>query len=82
MGPAYKIGEEFPVNIPIQMMAMTDTSGVTNPLRFRLESEEHEIIADPIKSVISKAEKNYVGIREKQYICTVEMEKKSERCTF
>ena len=76
MGTAYKMREECPVNIPMQMMAVTDTSGIMNPLRFRLESEEHEIIAVPIKCVISKGEKNYVGIREKQYICTVEMEKK------
>ena len=45
--------EECPVNIPIQMMAVTDTSGVMNPLRFRLESEDLDgtdvdIIACPV----------------------------------
>lgn len=73
MGEAHKLGEEYQVNIPIQMMAVTDTSGTMNPMRFRLETVDHEIKTVNTQNIVSRLEKNHVGIREKQYICIVEM---------
>lgn len=55
------------------MMAVTDTSGTMNPLRFRLETVDHEIKTVNTQNIVSRLEKNHVGIREKQYICIVEM---------
>ena len=40
---APKIGELTPVNIPIQMLAITDRNGKVTPIWFRFETEEHQI---------------------------------------
>lgn len=69
-----KLGEQFPVNIPIQMMCVTDTTGRMNPIRFKYESEEHEIVTIPIVRIVARDERNFVGIREKQFICSVVMD--------
>lgn len=68
-----RIGESFPVNIPIQMMCVTDTTGRMNPIRFKFESEEHEIVTIPIARIVARDERNFVGIREKQFVCSVVM---------
>ncbi len=57
MGEEHKLGEEYQVNIPIQMMAVTDTLGRMNPLRFRLETVDHEIKTVNIKNIVSRSEK-------------------------
>lgn len=64
---------EKQVNIPVQMICAVDTTGRISPLRFRFETKEHTIEAVRIDRVVSRDEKNYVGIREKQYICTAEL---------
>lgn len=65
-----KMGEAHPVNIPIQMMTVTDTSGKINPIRFRFEAEDHHIETVMIDRTVSRDESNYAGIREKRFICT------------
>ena len=55
------------VNIPIQLLSITDRDGKITPLWFRLETEEHEIRKFRIEDVISRSEKNYVGIKEKRH---------------
>ena len=62
------------VNIPIQLLSVTDRDGRITPLWFRLETEEHEIKKFQIKDIISRGEKNYVGIKEKQFVCRIEQE--------
>lgn len=62
-----------PVNIPVQMICAVDTTGKISPLRFRYETSEHMIESVNVEQVISRDEKNFVGIREKQYICIVRM---------
>ena len=59
------------VNIPIQLLSVTDRDGRITPLWFRLETEEHEIKKFRIEDIISRGEKNYVGIREKQFVCRI-----------
>lgn len=66
-----KMGESMPVNIPIQMYCIVDTNGRINPCKFRLETEEHEIKTVIVQEIVSRDEKNYVGIREMQFICKV-----------
>lgn len=56
-------------NIPIQMMTLTDRDGRMTPLWFRLETEEHEVKLCRIEQVVSRDEKKYVGVREKQFVC-------------
>lgn len=60
-------------NIPIQMICVVDTSGKISPLRFRFETEEHVIEAIRVERIISRDECNYVGIREKRFICAAVM---------
>ena len=62
-----------PVNIPIQMICAVDTTGRISPLRFRYETADHMVESVNVERVISRDEKNFVGIREKQYICIVKM---------
>lgn len=60
-----------PVNLPIQMMSLTDRDGRMTPQWFRLETEDHEVKMCRVVQVVSRDEKKYVGIREKQFICRI-----------
>ena len=62
-----------PVNLPIQMMSLTDRDGTMTPQWFRLETEDHEIRMYRVTQVVSRDEKKYVGVREKQFICRIRM---------
>lgn len=62
-----------PVNLPIQMMSLTDRDGRMTPQWFRLETENHEIKLCRVVQVVSRDEKRYVGIKEKQFICRIRM---------
>lgn len=66
----HKLGELTPVNIPIQMLAITDRSGKVTPIWFRFETEEHQIEKIAIEKTISRDESFSVGIREKKFICS------------
>ena len=68
-----KMGELSPVNIPVQMFSMGDTTGRITPIRFRFQTAEDTIETIEIQKVISRDEKNYVGIREKQFICSAKV---------
>lgn len=65
-------------NISIQMMALTDRDGRMTPLWFRLETEEHEVKLCRIEQVVSRDEKKYVGVREKQFVCKTRLGKVSK----
>ncbi len=66
-----KMGEPCPVNIPVQMMAVTDRDGKVTPIWFRFEAEDHHIEKVAIEKTISRDESIRVGIREKRFICSV-----------
>lgn len=66
-----KMGELCPVNIPIQMIAVTDRDGRVTPMWFRFETEEHCIEKVEIEKTISRDESYSVGVREKRFICSV-----------
>ena len=68
-----KMGELTPVNIPIQMLSLGDTTGRITPIRFRFQTAEETIETIEVQKVISRDEKNYVGIREKQFICSAKI---------
>lgn len=59
-----------PANIPIQMISSTSTSGKISPIRFRFETEEHNLETVDIEQIITRDEHNYVGIREKVFVCS------------
>lgn len=66
-----KMGDLRPVNIPVQMMAVTDRDGKVTPLWFRFEAEDHHIEKVAIERTISRDESMYVGVREKRFVCSV-----------
>jgi len=68
-----KTGELSPVNIPIQMLSLGDTTGRITPIRFRFQTAEDAIETIEVRKVISRDEKNYVGIREKRFICSAQV---------
>ena len=68
------IYQDKQVNIPIQLLSITDRDGKITPLWFRVETEEHEIRKFRIEDIISRSEKNYVGIKEKQFVCRIEQD--------
>ena len=65
------------VNIPIQLLSITDRDGKITPLWFRLETEEHEIRKFRIEDIISRSEKNFVGIEQDGMRKTLEMRYKT-----
>ena len=58
------------VQIPIQMMSITDRDGRLTPIWFKFETEEHFVEKIMIEKTISRDESNSVGIREKRFICS------------
>ena len=68
------MGDVLPVNIPIQILSVTDTTGRMSPVRFRFEAQDHALVTVQVENVVARDEKNYVGIREKQFICTARVE--------
>ncbi|MBQ9135118.1 MAG: hypothetical protein IJX66_03355 [Lachnospiraceae bacterium] len=66
-----KMGELRPVNIPVQMMAVTDRDGKVTPLWFRFETEDHHIEKVAVERTISRDESVFVGVREKRFVCSV-----------
>ena len=60
----------YPVQIPIQMMSITDRDGRLTPIWFKFETEEHFVEKIMIEKTISRDESNKVGIREKRFICS------------
>ena len=69
-----KMGEACPVNIPVQMMSVTDRDGKVTPMWFRFETEEHAIEKVVIEKTISRDECHYMGIREKKFVCSAVIE--------
>ncbi len=76
MGGGSRVGRNgsvYYVNIPVQMFCAMDTNGRISPLRFRYETKEHTVETVRVERVIEQGEGHFVGLREKQYICAVEM---------
>lgn len=67
-----KMGDILPVDLPIEMMVYTDIDGEMTPRRLRYEKEggEKVIISFEKEDTIARSEYNFVGIKEKQFICS------------
>ncbi len=66
------------VNIPIQMVSLTDRDGRITPLWFRLETQDHQVRMYRIEQIVSRDEKKYVGVREKQFVCKIMLGKSTK----
>ena len=67
-----KMGDIFPVDIPIEMISHTDIDGKITPLRLRYEKEggEKVTICFCKEDTIARGEYNFVGVKELQFICS------------
>jgi len=67
-----KMGDIFPVDIPVEMLVYADTDGEMSPRRLRYEREGGEkiILSFALEDTVARGECNYVGIKEKKYICS------------
>lgn len=67
-----KMGDIIPVDIPVEMMVYVDTDGEMTPrhLRYEREGGEKVLISFARDDTIARSDYNYVGIKEKQYICS------------
>lgn len=61
-------------NIPIQMIYVCSTLGDLSPLRFRFESEEHQLITVDVSDVLARKETHLNGIYEILYTCRTVMD--------
>lgn len=61
------------VNIPIQMLGAWSTVGEIKPLRFRYESEDHQIETVNIESVLAHKDTSFNGVKEIQYTCQAQV---------
>lgn len=57
------------LNIPIQMISCCSTVGDMQPLRFRFENEEHELITIQVDKVLAHNDTVFNGIKEIHYVC-------------
>ena len=67
-----KMGDIVPVDIPIEMMVYVDTDGEMTPRRLRYEREGGQKITISFapEDTVARGDCNYVGIKEKKYICS------------
>ncbi len=71
-----KMGDIVPVDIPIEMMVYVDTDGEMTPRRLRYEREGGQKITISFapEDTVARGDCNYVGIKEKKYICSTVVE--------
>lgn len=61
-------------NIPIQVFCAVSTIGDLTPVRFRYETEDHQILTVHITEILSQKETRTAGTREIIFTCAADME--------
>lgn len=56
-------------NLPIQILTVCGADGKIQPIRFRLEDEQHMLLTVSIKEIVSVNEVQYVGIEALIFLC-------------
>ena len=65
-------------NYPVDVICICSANGDIRPLRFRMESENHQLLRVDIDEIVSCSQVQYVGIEAQIFLCraTVEERKK------
>lgn len=65
-------------NYPVDVICVCSANGDIRPLRFRMESENHQLLRVDIDEIVSCSQVQYVGIEAQIFLCraTVEERKK------
>lgn len=67
-----KMGSVQPVDIPVQMFCDIDFGGRITPVLFRFRNSSEQIEKVSILEIVARKERNYDGVREKQFVCNVQ----------
>ena len=59
---------------PIDVICVCSSNGDIRPLRFRMETEEHQLLCVDIDEVISSKLIQYVGIEARIFLCRATVE--------
>ena len=54
---------------PVDVIAMCSANGDIQPLRLRMEDEDHQLLRIDIEEIISSKEIQYVGIEAHVFLC-------------
>ena len=68
-----KMGMAYPVNIPIQVFYETDILGKVTPFLFKFRCEDQSVERVPVLEILARSDRNYAGVREKQFVCSTQM---------
>ena len=61
---------------PVDVISMCSASGDIQPLRLRMEDEEHQLLRIDIEEVISSKQIQYVGIEAYVFLCRAKVKGK------
>lgn len=56
-------------NFPVDVIAMCSANGDIQPLRLRMEDEDHQLLRIDIEEILSSKEIQYVGIEAHVFLC-------------
>lgn len=63
-------------NLPVKVLSVCDAGGEITPIRFRLETTDHQLHTIHITQVVSRQAVQYVGIEAFVYLCKAVMEER------
>ena len=63
-------------NCPVDVISVCSANGDIRPLRFRMESQDHQLLCIDIDEVISSKQVQYVGIEAQIFLCRATVEDK------
>lgn len=61
---------------PVDVISMCSANGDIQPLRLRMEDEEHQLLRIDIQEVVSSKKIQYVGIEAHVFLCRAEVKGK------
>ena len=61
---------------PVDVISVCSANGDIRPLRFRMESEDHQLLRIDVDEVISSKQVQYVGIEAQIFLCKATVEGK------
>ena len=61
-------------NKPIEMISCCNTLGEIVPIKFRMESDEHQVIVASIHEVVYKKESHIAGMQTLEYGCKIKID--------
>ena len=64
------------INTPVDVISVCSANGDIQPLRLRMESEDHQLIRVDIDEIVSSKPVQHVGIEAVVFLCRAMVERK------